>query len=191
MKIYILNNNTELGENSTLESYKVNKKNLSGLILTIKVIVALLYAFGLGYSLFFFGEDYIKVGLRFLCLLILAYIFIDFPLSFLKALLLPKTFDKDKIILSLNPYNLSIDICSNIKISKMSVILSFILPFIFLSIIPTVLSYKLEFNIYLYVLGTVSAIIGTKDLIYSLLILKNYSLGSTIKLTPDEFIFYN
>lgn len=191
MKIYILNNNTELGENSTLESYKVNKKNLSGLILTIKVIVALLYAFGLGYSLFFFGEDYIKVGLRFLCLLILAYIFIDFPLSFLKALLLPKTFDKDKIILSLNPYNLSIDICSNIKISKMSVILSFILPFIFLAIIPTVLSYKLEFNIYLYVLGTVSAIIGTKDLIYSLLILKNYSLGSTIKLTPDEFIFYN
>ncbi|MBD7915340.1 DUF3267 domain-containing protein [Clostridium sp. Sa3CUN1] len=191
MKIYILNNNTELGENSTLESYKVNKKNLAGLILTIKVIVALLYAFGLGYSLFFFGEDYIKVGLRFLCLLILAYIFIDFPLSFLKALLLPKTFDKDKIILSLNPYNLSIDICSNIKISKMSVILSFILPFIFLSIIPTVLSYKLEFNIYLYVLGTVSAIIGTKDLIYSLLILKNYSLGSTIKLTPDEFIFYN
>ena len=60
--------------------------------------MALLYAFGLGYSLFFFGEDYIKVGLRFLCLLILAYIFIDFPLSFFKALLLPKTFDKDKII---------------------------------------------------------------------------------------------
>lgn len=191
MKISILNKDTDLEENSTSESYKVNKKDLSALILTIKVLVALLYAFGLGYSLFFFGEDYIKVGLKFLYLMILAYIFIDFPLSFLKALLLPKTFDKDKIILNLNPYNLSIDICSNIKISKTSVILSFIIPFIFLAIIPTILSYKLEFNIYLYVLGTVSAIIGTKDLIYSLLILKNYSLGSTIKLTPDEFIFYN
>lgn len=191
MKISILNNDTELEENSISESYKVNKKNLSALILTIKVLVALLYAFGLGYSLFFFGEDFIHVGLKFLYLLILAYIFIDFPLSFFKALLLPKTFDKDKIILSLNPYNLSIDICSKIKISKISVILSFIIPFIFLAIIPTILSYKLEFNIYLYVLGTVSAIIGTKDLIYSILILKNYSLGSTIQLTTDEFIFYN
>lgn len=190
MKISIVNNLNCVEDDSIDECAIINKKNISALITTLKVIVALLYAFGLGYSLFFFGENYIQIGLKFLYLLILAYIFMDFPLSFLKAILLPKTFNKDKITLSLNPYNFSIEICSKIKLSKSIVIFSFILPFVLFGIIPTILSYKLEFNLYLYVLASVSSIIGTKDLIYSLVIIKNHALGRRIRLTPNEIIFY-
>lgn len=190
LKISILNNFNELNDESIENCFIVNKENLSTLILTVKVIISLLFAFGLGYSLFFFGENYIEVGLKFLSLLIISYIFIDFPLSFFKALLLPKSFSKDKIVLFLNPFNLSIDICSNIRLSKGVVIFSFLFPYIIFAIIPTVLNYKLEFNIYLYLLATVSAIAGAKDFIYSLVILKNYSSGKTVQLTPNEIIFY-
>lgn len=190
LKISILKSNKNLEEYSVEENFTINKKDFSSIILLFKVIIAALYAFGLGYSLFFFGDDYIKTGIKVLCILIITYIFIDFPYSFFKALFLPKVFNKDNISLKVNPYTLSIDISSNTKISKIRVIISLILPFIILAIIPTIVSYILEFNIYLYVIASASAIIASKDLICLILILKNYSKGNSIKLDTDELIFY-
>jgi hypothetical protein len=191
LKISILKKDQIPKESVVDENNIIDKGKFYTIILISKVIVALVYAFGLGYSLFFLGDDYIKVGIKFLGLLIILYMFIDFPYSFLKALFLPKVFNKDIINLQLNPYTMAIDISSNIKISKIRVILSIIIPFILLAVIPTIASYILEFNMYLYLLASSSAIIATKDLIYLILIIKNNTKGSKIKLSKNEFIFYS
>lgn len=190
MKISILKKDQIPKESVVDENNIIDKGKFSTIILISKVIVALIYAFGLGYSLFFLGDEYIKVGIKFLGLLIILYIFIDFPYSLLKALFLPKVFNKDIINLQLNPYTMAIDITSKIKISKVRVILSIIIPFILLAVIPTIASYILEFNMYLYLLASSSAIIAIKDLIYLILIIKNNTKGSKIKLSTNEFIFY-
>lgn len=190
MKISILKKDDTSNENSFKENNIINKSNYSSIILFSKVIVALIYAFGLGYSLFFIGDEFIKQGLIFLVLLILSYIILEYPYAFLKALFLPKVFKKDNINLQINIYTMAIDISSKISISIVRVILSLIFPFIILAIIPTIASYLLEFNMYFYVIASSSAIIATKDLIYLFLILKNSAKGNRIKLSTDEFIFY-
>ncbi|MGG7143237.1 metalloprotease family protein [Clostridium nigeriense] len=190
MKVSILKKDQILNESMVDENTLIDKGKFSTIVLISKVIVAMVYAFGLGYSLFFLGENYIKVGIKFLSLLIISYIFIDFPYSFLKALFLPKVFNKDTINLQVNPYTLAIDISSRINISIVRIIMSIIIPFILLAIIPTIASYILEFNMYLYLLASSSAIIATKDIIYLILIIKKYSKGSKIKLSTNQIIFY-
>ncbi|MGG7059749.1 metalloprotease family protein [Clostridium nigeriense] len=191
MKVSIFKKDQILNESMLDENNLIDKGKFSTIILISKVIVAMVYAFGLGYSLFFLGDNYIKVGVKFLGLLIISYIFIDFPYSFFKALFLPKVFNKDTITLQLNPYTLAIDISSKINISIARVIISIVIPFILLVVIPTIVSYILEFNMYLYLLASSSAIIATKDIIYLILIIKNYSKGSKIKLSTNEIIFYS
>lgn len=190
MKISILKKDQKSNETPLEESNIINKRNYSSIILISKVIVAIIYAFGLGYSLFFFGDKFIKAGLNFLALLIISYIIIEYPYALLKALFLPKVFEKDNINLQINPYTMTINICSKIKVSKSRLILSLIAPFIILVIAPTIASYVLEFNMYFYVIASSSAIVATKDLVYLVAIIKNYSKGNDIRLDTDQFIFY-
>ena len=107
MKISILKKDEKLTEIILDENTIIDKTNYSSIILFSKVIVATLYAFGLGYSLFFRGDEFIKEGIFFLVLLIVSYIFIEYPYAFLKALLLPKAFKKDNINLQLNPFTMA------------------------------------------------------------------------------------
>ena len=191
MKISIVKKDQNLTENTLDNDTIIDKSNYSSIILFSKVIVATLYAFGLGYSLFFLGDDFINVGLLFLALLVISYILIEYPYAFLKALFLPKVFDKDNINLKLNPFTSAIDIVSKFAISKGRIIISILLPFIILVVVPTIVSYVLEFNMYLYLIASASAIIATKDIIYLFVILKNHSMGKCIQLGFNEFIFYN
>ncbi|MCF0148496.1 MAG: DUF3267 domain-containing protein [Clostridium sp.] len=190
MKISIAKKKEHLTEDD-LDNYNIiDKENYSSIIFFLKVPVALSYAFGLGYSLFFLGDDYIHVGKTFLALLIISYIFIEFPYAFIKALFLPKVLKKDNINLEINPFTMAINIKSKIKISKVRIIFSLIVPCILFAVIPTIASYMLEFNIYLYAIASSAAIISVKDIIYLLILIKNNSLGSYIKLESNEFIFY-
>lgn len=191
MKISIAKKDQRLIYENLEECKTIDKRKYLSIILTLKVIVALLYAFGLGYSLFFFGDDFIKVGVLFLPLLVICYILIEFPYSIIKSLLLPKVFKKNAISLYINPFTMAIDITSSIKISKIRFILSIIISVIIFAVVPTIVSYLLEFNIYLYAIASSSAIIATKDIFYLFLILKNYSYGKTFKLGYNEFIFFN
>lgn len=190
MKISIVKNNDNLTEDS-LDSYNIiDKGNYSSIIFFSKVIVAALYAYGLGYSLFFLGDEYIHAGKVFVVLLIISYIFIEYPYALIKALFLPKVFKKDNINLQINPFTMAIDIKSKIQISKIRIIFSLIVPCILLAVIPTIASYILEFDMYLYAIASSAAIISMKDIIYLIVILKNYSLGKRIKLETTEFLFY-
>ncbi len=190
MKISFIKNDENLIENTLENDVIIDKSNYSSIILFLKVVVATLYAFGLGYSLFFLGDDFVHVGLLFLALLVISYILIEYPYAFLKALFLPKVFDKDNINLKLNPFTSAIDIVSKIPISKGRIAISILLPFILLVVVPTIVSYKLEFNMYLYLIASSSAIIATKDIIYLLVILAHHSMGNYVKIGLNEFIFY-
>ncbi|WP_278600926.1 metalloprotease family protein [Clostridium tertium] len=167
------------------------KEDFSSLILFIKVIIASIYAFGLGYSLFYSGDDFLKVGIKFLLILIVLYFLMEFPYALLKASLLPNAFNKDIIKLNLNPYNMSISISSRKPISKNRVLIASIVPFIILALAPTVISYILEFNIYLYAIASASAIISMSDLIFSIILISNESVGESLIITPYEYIDSN
>ncbi len=190
MKISIAKKKEHLTEDSSNNYNIIDKENYSSIIFFLKVLVAISYAFGLGYSLFFLGDDYIHVGKTFFALLIISYIFIEYPYAFIKALFLPKVLKKDNINLEINPFTMAIDISSKVKISKVRIIFSLIVPCILFAVIPTIASYMLEFNIYLYAIASSAAIISVKDIIYLIILIKNNSLGNKIKLESNEFIFY-
>lgn len=115
----------------------------------------------------------------------------EFPYALLKASLLPNAFNKDIIKLNLNPYNMSISISSRKPISKNRVLIASIVPFIILALAPTVISYILEFNIYLYAIASASAIISMSDLIFSIILISNESVGESLIITPYEYIDSN
>lgn len=166
----------------------IKKDKFSRNILIFKVIIAVLYAFGLGYSLFFFGDDFIKVGVKFVLILIPLYYIIDLPYSIIKSLLLPKVFSNDEIIIALNPLTLDSTIITKSVVSKSRYILSILIPFILFIVVPTILSYSLEFNFYLYLIASAAAIISMKDIIYLLNILKHNFKGSNLKLNLNNII---
>lgn len=190
MKISIAKNNEDLTEDYLDNHNIIYISKYSTLIFFFKVIVAIAYAFGLGYSLFFVGDEYIKVGKIFLALLIISYIVIEYPYALIKALFLPMVFKKDNINLVINPFTMNINIKSKIKISKIRIIISSLVPCILLAVIPTIASYILEFNLYLYAIASAVAIISVRDIIYLLVIIKNYFMGDFIQLELNKFIFY-
>ena len=108
MKISIAKNNEDLTEDYLDNHNIIYISKYSTLIFFFKVIVAIAYAFGLGYSLFFVGDEYIKVGKIFLALLIISYIVIEYPYALIKALFLPMVFKKDNINLVINPFTMNI-----------------------------------------------------------------------------------
>lgn len=195
MKISIINKRNQFTNESNKPNvtdnndFAVIKKDKSSRnILIFKVIIAVLYAFGLGYSLFFFGDNFIKVGVKFVLILIPLYYIIDLPYSIIKSLLLPKVFSNDEIIIALNPLTLESTIITKSVVSKSRYILSILIPFILFSVVPTILSYYLEFNFYLYLIASAAAIISMKDIIYLLNILKYNFKGSNIKLNLNNII---
>ena len=123
-------------------------------------------------------------------MLIISYIVIEYPYALIKALFLPMVFKKDNINLVINPFTMNINIKSKIKISKIRIIISSLVPCILLAVIPTIASYILEFNLYLYAIASAAAIISVRDIIYLLVIIKNYFMGDFIQLELNKFIFY-
>lgn len=195
MKISIINKRNQFTNESNKpnvsdnEEFAIIKKDKSSRnILIFKVIIAVIYAFGLGYSLFFFGDDFIKVGIKFVLFLIPLYYVIDLPYSIIKSLLLPKAFSNEEVMIAINPLTLDSTIITKNVVSKSRYILSILIPSILLTFIPTILSYFLEFNFYLYLIASSTAIISIKDIIYLLNILKHNYKGSNIKLNLNNII---
>lgn len=195
MKISIINKRNQFTNESNKpnvtdnnEFAVIKKDKFSRKILIFKVIIAVLYAFGLGYSLFFFGDDFIKVGVKLVLILIPLYYIIDLPYSIIKSLLLAKVFSNDEIIIALNPLTLESTIITKSVVSKSRYTISILIPFILFSVVPTILSYYLEFNFYLYLIASAAAIISMKDIIYLLNILKHNFKGSNLKLNLNNII---
>ena len=189
MKFAILKKRDYLNEEFIDNSLYIDKENHFSKILFIKVIVALIYAFYLGYNLFFSGDNYIKYGVKFLMLLILIYLFIDLPYNIFKALFLPGAFEKNNIILEINPFNLAIDITTKKEISKISLIFSILISILIFSLIPNILLIIYGFNIYTYAVASATTIYIVRDLYYFILLLNN--INNKLVSTPYMFKFSN
>lgn len=169
---------------NNLTTYKFDLINLS-----MKISISVIYAFGLGYSLFYCNGKIISTFIRFLILFLLTYYLIKVLHEFIHALTLPKIFSNN-VNLLFNFKILSVNVYSNSSVSKYRVILFLLIPIIILTFIPTILSYLLGFNIYLYVLASINAILSSKDILNLILVIKNIDNDCNILIKPNK-LYYN
>lgn len=170
MRFKLLKSN-KINEDINDDNIYINKQSYYNIIILLKTIVALIYAFYLGYNLFYFGDDFIYYGIKFVIILFIIYILFDIPYNLFKLIFLPGAFKKDNIIIYLNPFNLTIDICFKKEINKYYLIFINLIAIIIFFIIPNVLLIIKEFNIYIYAFASASSIFIIKDLIYTILLI--------------------
>lgn len=185
LKIKLLNNsiiNEDIDDKSN-EVY-INKKSYLSTIILLKTIIALVYAFYLGYNIFNLGENFFTYAIKFAIVLFIIYLFIDIPYNLFKIILFIILGKKDFIIY-LNPFNLAIDICFDNEISKKYVLLVNIITMIVFSLTSNILLFLNGFNIYTYALASAISIFIIKDLIYSILLIA-YGKENIIS-TPKVF----
>lgn len=151
--------------------------------------IASIYAFGFGYSLSYYTGKVIHTGINFLIFFALTYYIIMILHEFIHSLILPNCLSEN-IIVIYNLKKLSIYAYSNKEVSKGRLLLTLVVPLILLTIIPTVISYILGFNIYLYVLASANAIICTEDFMNFFLLIKNTPSNSKIYMR-DGKLYYN
>lgn len=164
--------------------YDLDKKSFISLKLLVDLIIACIYAFGLGYSLFYLDNP-IKTGALFLGILAASYLILIIPHEFLHVLCYP---NKKNIIIG---YTLSkLKFISYIKetISKPRILLSLILPFVIFSIIPSIIIYLFDFNLFLYAIASANAIKSSRDIFNFILIIKNAPKKEHLKI--DQYGIY-
>lgn len=162
------------------------KSKLYYKILFFKVIIALAYAFGLGYNLASFGDDFIVKGIEFLFLLIIQYFLLDYIYSLFIAFLLPNPLSKQNIIFDFRLLNSNI-ILKN-KVKKTRVIIAYITPFIILALIPTLFFIIYGFNLYFYSYMSCIMIKSISYIVYSISIILRDSLSDYIYVTKTAFV---
>lgn len=175
-------NEIYLSDNSN-PVYNCEKKTFLSLKLFIQVIIASIYAFGLGYSLFYVDEV-IKNGLIFLVLLALNYLIIIIIHELLHVLCYPAN---DKVIIRYSLSRLTFFSSSDENVSKIRSLLLLILPFITLTVFPSIISYSLGFNMFLYAFASANAIKSGSDLLNIVLIIKNVPKDGYLKIFGDNF----
>lgn len=162
------------------------KSKLYYKILFFKVIVALIYAFGLGYNLASYGDDFIFKGIEFLFLLIIQYFLHDYIYSLFIAFLLPNPLSKQNITFDIRLLNSNIIVKNKVKKSR--VIMSYIIPFIVLALIPTLFFIIYGFNIYFYSYISCIMIKSVSYIFYSISIILKDSLSDYIYVTKTAFV---
>ena len=165
--------------------HSLKKKYFSFIKLLIELIMACIYAFGLGYNLFYL-DRVLKTGLIFLVLLVVSYLFIIIPHEFLHVLCY-KT--KDNVIIRYSLIKLKLVSYFDGTISKSRALVLIILPFIVFTIIPTVASYLLGFNIFLYAIASANSIKSGVDLLNFIFVIKNAPKNGILIVNEYDFYF--
>lgn len=167
--------------------YSLDKKKFMLIKLLIEVFIACAYAFGLGYSLFFLDNP-IKIGALFIPILIIGSLFIIIPHELLHGLCYPI---KKNITIIYTLSKLKIILYTRDIISKSRILILLILPFILLSIIPSIIIYVFDFNLLLYALASANAIRCGQDLLNFIFIIKNTPKNSSFKINQQGIYLYN
>lgn len=165
--------------------YTIKEKSFLYISLFIEVLIACIYAFGLGYSLSFF-DNLFKTGIIFLILLGISYLIIIIPHEFLHVLFY-KT--KDNVTINYNLWQLRFISYFDGIISKRRALILISTPFIILSIIPTIISYLLGFNLFLYALASANAIKSGIDVLNLILIFINVPNNSNLIINENNIYF--
>ena len=162
----------------------LDKKSFISIKLLVKVIIACGYAFGLGYSLFYLDNP-IKTGFLFLGLLAVSYLILIIPHEFLHVLFYP---NKKNVIIRYTLSKLKFVSYINGTISKSLMLLSLILPFIIFSIIPSIIIYLFDFNLFLYAFASANAIMSGRDIFNFIFIIKSTPKKEYLKI--DQYGIY-
>ena len=145
------------------------KEDYQGLILFVKVIIATVYAFGLGYNLYYYSEKVIQNFLTSLKYIIIFYIALEFVYAIFTAFLLPKALNNNVTV------NLRLFKSTNYlkeKVDKVRVITALLIPFLTLALIPNIIiSVQYSFTPLLYAFLFASTVKGSSYLIYAIIIL--------------------
>ena len=167
MKILFYNSkNSEICEDD--DKALLIKENYNWLTLLVKVIIATVYSFGLGYSLYYYSEDVIPNFLLSLRYLILFYFIFEFIYAIFTSSLLPNAFNNN---VTVNLRFFSSSISSEDNISKKRLLISLLIPFSILSLLPILFSFFYGFNPILYAFLYASTVKGSSYLVYSIIIL--------------------
>lgn len=164
----------------------LKEKSFNRTLLLFQVIIACSYAFGVGYSLYYI-DNTIITAFNFLILFVFIYIIIVIPHEFLHILCYKS---KKNVVVKYNLLKLYFISHYNGILSKKRVFILLLLPFITFTIIPTIISYILEFNIFLYALASANAIISSRDLLNVILMLKNAPKGSKLKIYENNLYYF-
>lgn len=165
--------------------YSLQNKKFNTIKILIEVLIMSCYAFGLGYSLFYL-QNIMKTSIVFLIVFLISYLIILLPHEVLHVIWYPNKNDVN-IIYSL--LKLKFISYTDGSISKPRALVILIVPFIILTIIPTVISYLLGFNLFLYALASSNAIKSGIDLLNFILIIKNVPANSILKVDGYNFYF--
>lgn len=183
MKFAIYRKNSPLDDEkeSFLEEKDIPRNKYNAIILLIRVLVACIFAFGLGYFLSptveSFLDDFIIVGIKFICILIFMYLSIGYLFTLISTMLLPKAFTKDNIKIYLRLF--SAKVRSDQYIKEGRIIFSLLVPFFLLSVIPIIyfiLDHTINgFNLYLYAFISASTIKSVSYLFYVIAYARKYA----------------
>lgn len=179
------NSNDLYLDNNFNSIYNFEKTHFVSIKIFIQVTVACIYAFGLGFSLFYLGTV-IKNGLVFLALLALSFLIIIILYELSHILFYPNK-DKDKVTICYSLLPLAFFSCFDDSISKGRALSLLVIPFIILAIFPTIASYLLGFNLFLYAFASAGAIKTSTDLLNLILILKNVPQDGVLKICGYDF----
>lgn len=136
--------------------------------LLIRTILWCIFAFGLGYNLYWFNESIYQMRnfiFTFLLVYVVSFYLLQIPHEFLHLVFYPKTFtDKDIEVKFLNNKRL-VTCISHSPISSIRLCCILIIPFALFTLFPLIYLSNSDFNIYLYGIITSNAILSSDDLI--------------------------
>jgi len=185
LKILFYNSkNSETYENDTDDTALLIKENYNWLTLLVKVIIATIYSFGLGYSLYYYSENIIPNFLLSLEYLIIFYFLLEFIYAIFTSSLLPKAFNNN---VTVNLRLFSSSNSSEENVSKKRLLISLLLPFFILSLLPLLFSFFYGFNPILYAFLYASTVKGSSYLIYSIIILTK-DFGEEILVKENAYL---
>lgn len=159
------NNSDKTDEN--FDNNSILKENYYGLILFARVFIAIIYSFGLGYALFYSG-NIISNLIKFIQFVVLFYIILEPIYIFISSIILPDALSNNITI------NFKFFKSTNEAIkatSKKRLIISLIIPFIALSLLPNLISLQYSFNPVLYAFLYASTVKSISYIVYSLIII--------------------
>lgn len=186
MKILFYNKKVNLESEEEKDYVVLLKEKYYGLILFIRVLIGSIYAFGLGYNLYYYSENVISNFLISLKYIIIFYVILEFVYILFSSLLLPKPLSDNNVFVNLKLFKSTNEVKNSV--SKKRLVVSLLMPFILLALIPSIFSFQYGFNPILYSFLYAATVKSISYIIYSIIIIiKEFN----DEILVEEFAYLN
>ncbi|MGL4731935.1 MAG: DUF3267 domain-containing protein [Clostridium sp.] len=153
----------------------------------ILFIISLIFSFGVGYSLYPYHTQALNALKYFFMYFILSLIVV-FPVHYAThIILIPSSIRKGFFVVNLN--RLSVKLFINKSISKDRYILSYLMPFIILTIIPFIYVTFINHNLVVFAIAYANALYSVGDLVFSYALIRYIPEKTIIRFYSNQ-IYY-